>query len=153
MTDTAQERFDAKYEINANGCWIWQGFLDRDGYGQFWINGKCAAAHRAAYELHVGPIANELEIDHLCRVRNCVNWRHLEAVSHLENMRRGGWANTGIVAGARTAAKTHCPQSHPYQGENLYIHPTTGGRRCREYANARQRAYRKIQRDTRAQHE
>jgi hypothetical protein len=46
-------------------------------------------AHRFAYELLVGPIPEDLELDHLCRVRHCVNPAHLEPVTHLENILRG----------------------------------------------------------------
>jgi len=32
---------------------------------------------------------------------------------------------------AENAAKTHCPQGHPYEGDNLYINPV-GHRICRQ---------------------
>jgi hypothetical protein len=45
----------------------------------------------------------------------------------------------------KDAAKTHCPQGHPYDETNTYI-DTDGGRRCRECARAgaaeRNRRYR-----------
>jgi hypothetical protein len=56
---------------------------------------KNVAAHRFAYELMVGPIPEDLELDHLCGVRECVNPRHLEAVTHLVNVRRGLAARSG----------------------------------------------------------
>lgn len=62
-------------------CWVWQGVLNEDGYGH--INGR--GVHRVAYEKVNGPIPAHLEIDHLCKVRNCVNPDHLEAVPHKIN--------------------------------------------------------------------
>lgn len=69
-------------------CWIWRGVLDRDGYGQFGVGRKNLRAHRWAYESVVGPIPEGLEIDHLCRVKSCVNPLHMEPVTKTENIRR-----------------------------------------------------------------
>jgi hypothetical protein len=66
-----------------------------------------------------------LQIDHLCRVRHCVNPAHLEPVTPRVNARRG------FGASGRNARKTHCPAGHPYAGDNLYRYPITGDRHCR----------------------
>jgi hypothetical protein len=65
----------------ADGHWLWRGHLDSFGYGR--MCGR--SAHRLIYTLMVGTIPDGLEIDHLCRVRNCVNPEHLEAVTPLVN--------------------------------------------------------------------
>ena len=70
-------------------CWIWQLATDEDGYGKTTLNGVPQMAHRVYYERYVGPIPNGLLLDHLCRVRCCVNPEHLEPVDTLENTRRG----------------------------------------------------------------
>ena len=57
----------------AEDCWEWTGYITPDGYGQFGRNGR---SHRIAYELTIGMIPDELEIDHLCRNRACVNPAH-----------------------------------------------------------------------------
>jgi hypothetical protein len=84
-------------------------------------------AHRAVYELLVGPIPPDLPMDHLCGVTSCVNPAHLQIVTPRENVVRGRGPAT---AGARNAAKTQCPHGHPYDAANTR-HDSAGRRRCR----------------------
>ncbi len=93
-------------------------------------------AHRAAYELYVGPIPEGLTIDHLCRNTLCVNPAHLEAVTMRENILRG----TG--PSAQAARKTHCLRGHPFDDGNTLFR-ATGKRVCR----ACQRVHREKRRD------
>lgn len=123
----------------SSGCWLWSGHRNGGGYGQFSINNRTRIAHRVAYELFVGPIPDGLVLDHLCRVRHCVNPEHLEPVTQKENARRG-------ETGSNMACRTHCPQGHPLSGPNLYI-DTRGTRECRECRRVRRRAWRKRQRE------
>jgi hypothetical protein len=78
-------RFLAKVQVDATGCWLWTGWLDRDGYGRF----RGRGAHTFAYKHIHGPLPPDHEPDHICRARACVNPDHLEAVSHEVNVRRG----------------------------------------------------------------
>lgn len=126
---TRLDRFFAKvikdgpipsYRPSLGACWIWTGAkYTHTSHGKFWFTGRVRPAHAASYELFVGPIPEGLEIDHLCRVPSCVNPKHLEAVTHQENMARGFY---GMA--------THCPEGHPYEGDNLYLDPR-GERQCR----------------------
>lgn len=75
--------------IKKHDCWLWLGSKSSYGYGIYVLNGKSIPAHRYAYERFNGPIPKGLQIDHLCRVKNCVNPTHLEVVTQLENIRRG----------------------------------------------------------------
>jgi hypothetical protein len=83
------ERFKRFTDVGSEDCWLWRGTIDGNGYGRFFVSGRPVRAHRWAYEYWCGRIPRRLEIDHLCRVRHCVNPWHLEAVTHPENVRRG----------------------------------------------------------------
>ena len=84
------------------GCWFWTGTVANHGYGYIKINGKNTMAHRFSWELHNGPIPDGLVIDHLCRVRSCVNPAHLRVVTFKENVL------CGTAPTALNAAKTKC---------------------------------------------
>ena len=130
MKRTAIDRCNEKYSVNAiTGWWEWHGYVHPGGYGHFSDKHKFTA-HRWSYEYFVGKIPNSLKLDHLCRVRHCVNPNHLEAVTQKENILRG---NTGILTGLLMKSKTHCPKNHEYSPDNTYIFPN-GKRKCKECA-------------------
>lgn len=105
------DRFWAKVEKTGT-CWLWRGQVTDEGYGITSFGGKNHKAHRISWEMAKGPIPDGLTLDHLCRVRACVNPVHLEPVSASENIRRG----TGThVTNAR---KTHCVNGHEFSPEN-----------------------------------
>lgn len=71
------------------GCWEWIGLINKKGYGFVRINGVIFGAHQLVFFMFKGRSARKgLELDHLCNNRRCVNVRHLEEVTHLENVRR-----------------------------------------------------------------
>lgn len=72
-----------------SGCWLWLGTLNTDGYAAFEFKGRGYRAHQVLYDEKFGAPAPGLERDHLCRTRCCSNPDHIEAVTHLENVRRG----------------------------------------------------------------
>ena len=143
---SAIERFLLKILVLENGCWEWQGPLNRNGYGLFYLS-KTRAAHRVSYEFFVGLIPEGLQIDHLCRNRACVNIEHLEIVTHRENCLRG---TSPLAVNAR---RTHCVHGHPLSGKNLAI-GYRGDRICkachRRRQTANQRNRRRRERELRA---
>ena len=69
-------------------CWVWQGIKSQRGYGYVSMDGRTQMVHKVLWEKEHGPIPSGLELDHLCRVKACVNPAHLEPVTHRENTRR-----------------------------------------------------------------
>lgn len=115
------DRLFEKVAAGPNGCILFTGHLNNNGYGTTspgGNRGKSIYAHRAAYELLVGPIPPGLVLDHLCRTPRCINPYHLEPVTQVENMRRAA------------AYRTHCPHGHAYTDENVIYRPGRG-RECK----------------------
>jgi hypothetical protein len=125
-----------KYEVLPNGCW--RSFCKPQLTGYVRVcrreDGKKVGRmlHRIFYELHKGPIPAGMTLDHLCRNRGCINPDHLEPVTQRENLMRSPLAPARI-----NSEKTHCPQGHPYEGDNLVIN-NKGQRTCRICLNAAQ---------------
>jgi hypothetical protein len=127
-------RFLAKVD-KADECWLWTARKNYKGYGMFRLGSRVPYAHRVAYEHYVGPIPEGLQLDHICRVRHCVNPDHLEPVTNAENALRGEGPT------AKNVTKTHCPKGHEYTGDNLYVDPR-GGRNCRACRREKAKAWR-----------
>lgn len=142
------ERFLAAFEVQENGCWMWQLSTNvRSGYGQFsTARASTAIAHVWAWKTFRGEIPPGWTVEHNCHTRAldlglcgggpmclhrpCVNW-----VSHLELLPRGENARRGI-----TGRREECPAQHLYDEENTYITPL-GHRQCRKCKAANQRRY------------
>ena len=152
-TEAVMQRVDQRAD---NECWPWLGVVRDAGYGTFSrrVDGRVtsAPAHRLVYELLVGPIPPGLQLDHTCHDaeicggpcehRRCCNPAHLEAVSPAENARRSAPA---IRRSSPNRAKTHCPQGHAYEGDNLI--ETNGHRYCRTCRDLRNRKRKRSESD------
>ncbi len=87
-------RFEQNYIVHPlSDCWLWIGSRTNSGYGRFWDGEKHVSSHRWSYEHFVGSISKDLHVDHLCRIRHCVNPNHLEPVTPRENAIRGAKVN------------------------------------------------------------
>ena len=145
---TPAQRFWPKVEFTET-CWLWTA--GRAGtYGGFFVGEgekRRTYAHRWAYEFCVGPIPEGLQLDHLCRVRLCVNPDHLEPVTRRENVIRGA---APAQAAYRQKRKTHCPKGHPYDEANTYEWARRPGQRyCVECNRVRSREYSRRKRGSR----
>lgn len=132
--DPDVQRFNKKWERQDRGygddCHVWTG-AQRGGYGTFGIRSesgrwKTVSAHRWIYKKRFYKLPDDMDLDHLCRVTNCVKPSHLEVVTRQENIRRS------------LALRTHCKNGHPYVGEL---------RRCRTCYNEYQREYQRARQE------
>lgn len=123
-----------EYRPTLGPCWLWTGEINRDGYGIFVVGERPSAdgkrrrirrvAHRWGYEQFVGPVDDDLDVDHLCRVTACVNYeRHLDPTTRQENMLRG------FTLGAYNAGKLVCVRGHEFTPETTRL-TTRGNRSC-----------------------
>lgn len=113
----------------SDGCWLWRAAINRGGYGVFWEREykRTVIAHRFAFQYLIGPVPPGLDLDHLCRVRNCVNPAHLEPVTRRVNLSRGIGDR---LRSERAKAQTHCLRGHLFDEENT-AYKSDGARRCR----------------------
>lgn len=84
----AGERWSIEERGYVTPCRVWLGCVNSKGYGVRGVDGRRVLVHRHAYEQAHGPIPDGLVVDHLCRVRECFNADHLEAVTPTVNTQR-----------------------------------------------------------------
>ncbi len=107
-------------------CWLWRGARSR-GYARAKFNRAPVYAHRLSWGAFVGDVPHGMQLDHLCRVRECVNQTHLEPVTARENTHRSS------NPAARNAKKTTCANGHAYDDANTMF-LGSGARRCKACA-------------------
>ena len=117
-------RLMSNYDIDEHGCWISRYSTGSHGYSQIGWQPTGARrsvmrlGHRVAYEAANGPIPEGMTVDHICRVRRCINPDHLRLLTNVEN----GRLNAQFL-------KTHCVHGHPFDEANTR-RDKHGWRRC-----------------------
>ena len=109
--------------IKSETCWLWTGSTTQEGYGNLRWDRGYAYAHRVAFEILRGAIPDGMVIDHLCRIRNCVNPAHLEPVTAAVNIRRGLTSYE---------LRTTCKRDHDITDPANVRTDAAGGRQCRK---------------------
>lgn len=141
MTVEKLEVFAQSFKIQEDGCWIWQKYIAPNGYGRFWTKDEGINAHRLLFqEVNNLKLHKDEVCDHLCRVRSCVNPKHIEVVSRGENVLRGvGHAPVNLT-------KNSCPKGHLYDETNTLItkRKNSKTRHCRECMKEVTRAWYKL---------
>ena len=102
--------------VNDNGCWLWNGSLRQNGYGQTWFQplGRSTKVHKlAAWAWLNGPLVGRPLACHTCDVRRCCNFEHLFLGSHQDN------------ASDAHNKRSVCRNGHPRVADNrIEIHAT-----------------------------
>lgn len=148
---TPMERFRSKVNYDgplpekhpeAGPCHLWTASTFDSGYGQLKVARKNVRVHRWLWQQERGPLTPDQVLDHwACERHDCVNLDHLRPVTNRENVLRSdtSWA-------ARNRAKTHCPQDHPYAGDNLRVRESDNARICLTCTRAKDREHKRQQR-------
>lgn len=135
------ERAATRYEVDERGCHISTYSVASHGYAQIGWNVNhvraggtvkpttMTTAHRAAWVHHTGKqIPTGMTVDHLCRVRRCVNPEHLRLLDNLSNATDNGADKPSVCF--------HPIGATCRRGHDLYVY-LSGARNCRECASER----------------
>lgn len=119
-----KEEMRNRSEEDESGCWLWQGHVGVNGYGERGSGGRRFYVHRLSYELFKGEIPAGMLVHHLCEVRRCVNPDHLELRTITDH---------GGEHGASRLQKMTCVYGHPKKWYGrAWVCPTCAVRFSRE---------------------
>lgn len=86
MVSLSDRLSEKSIPVTESGCVIWDGWVDRDGYGRIKIGSSNYAVHRVAWELNFGPIPYGMSVCHHCDVPACINQTHLFIGNNSDNV-------------------------------------------------------------------
>ena len=95
--------------LKTDDCWIWTGPVSNSGYGVVMFQRKNYLVHRLSYELHFGPIPDDMWVLHRCDNPICVRPDHLFLGTPQDN-------TSDMIAKNRRISPTPNPkrgQEHP----------------------------------------
>lgn len=103
-----KERFINSYTVSGD-CYLWNKYLDKDGYGTFYFRKKSRKAHRVAVFMMQGTIPEKMVVDHICKNRSCVNVAHLRVITARQNT-----LENSKSVGAINKMKEFCKMGHKF---------------------------------------
>ncbi len=136
LSEKRKALFLAKVE-KTSSCWFWTGRLNPHGYGECSVKNKTKKAHRVSLAIEGIEVPEGMVVDHVCRVRHCVNPEHLRFVTPRMNT-----LENSESLGARNSKKLECMRGHTFDAVNTAI---SGKQRiCRKCRAARRSRMRKL---------
>ena len=118
--DAYKARLLTKCDVQKGGCWLYRGFIHKNGYGSIGYRNSNWRVHRLAFHLWNGPIPQGHDVCHTCDVRNCVNPEHLFSGPRQHN-HDDMWKK-----GRAWQQKDHCRHGHPWSLYAYYVPAHTG---------------------------
>lgn len=97
MLNELKEKLMSSVYIQQDNCWIYTGYNDSNGYGQFQIDGIKYRAHVASYLVYKGLIPQGMYVCHTCDKRDCINPEHLFLGTHEDNIRDMWQKGRGVL--------------------------------------------------------
>src|SRR5215471_9728378 len=84
--NTLQNIFSRTIRDDENGCLLFTGALDKDGYPRISLEGETGLGSQVVFKLYYGAIPAGHEVDHICHTRRCVEPTHLRLLTHRQNV-------------------------------------------------------------------